>query len=115
MGFRFTVADVLMRPFGLQCRAITLVLIDTFVQRIRRRPSVNCASIDRPDRRWRRCVQPMPHVRRRHHPESRENWIAALDRLAALNPAIVVAGHKKTGAPDSPSTIQDTKRYLQDF
>ena len=24
-------------------------------------------SIDRPDRRWRRCVQPMPHVRRRHH------------------------------------------------
>jgi hypothetical protein len=39
-------------------------------------------------------------------PESRKNWIAALDRLAALNPA---------GAPDSPSTIQDTKRYLQDF
>ena len=48
-------------------------------------------------------------------PESRRNWIAALDRLAALNPAIVVAGHKKPGAPDSPSTIQDTKRYLQDF
>jgi glyoxylase-like metal-dependent hydrolase (beta-lactamase superfamily II) len=48
-------------------------------------------------------------------PESRKNWIAALDRLAALNPAMVVAGHKKPGAPDSPSTIQDTKRYLQDF
>ena len=48
-------------------------------------------------------------------PESRQNWIAALDRLAALNPAMVVAGHKKPGAPDSPSTIQDTKRYLQDF
>src|ERR1700689_3347089 len=48
-------------------------------------------------------------------PESRKNWIAALDRLAALNPSIVVAGHKKTGAPDSPSTIQDTRRYLQDF
>ena len=32
-----------------------------------------------------------------------------------LVPAIVVAGHKKPGAPDSPSTIQDTKRYLQDF
>jgi len=48
-------------------------------------------------------------------PESRRNWIAALDRLAALNPAIVVAGHKKPGAPDSPSAIQDTKRYLQDF
>ena len=48
-------------------------------------------------------------------PESRENWIADLDRLAALNPAMVVAGHKKPGAPDSPSAIQDTKRYLQDF
>ena len=48
-------------------------------------------------------------------PESRKNWIAMLDRLAALNPTTVVAGHKKTGAPDSPSAIQDTKRYLQDF
>jgi glyoxylase-like metal-dependent hydrolase (beta-lactamase superfamily II) len=48
-------------------------------------------------------------------PESRKNWIAALDRLAALDPEIVVAGHKKPGAPDSPSAIQDTKRYLQDF
>ncbi|MGD0797131.1 MAG: MBL fold metallo-hydrolase [Acidobacteriaceae bacterium] len=48
-------------------------------------------------------------------PESRKNWIAALDRLAALNPSMVVAGHKKPGAPDSPSTIQETKRYLQDF
>ena len=48
-------------------------------------------------------------------PESRKNWIAALDRLAALKPAMVVAGHKKPGAPDSPSAIQDTKRYLLDF
>jgi len=48
-------------------------------------------------------------------PESRKNWIAALDRLAALNPTMVVAGHKKPGAPDSPSTIQETKRYLEDF
>jgi glyoxylase-like metal-dependent hydrolase (beta-lactamase superfamily II) len=48
-------------------------------------------------------------------PESRQNWIAALDRLAALNPTMVVAGHKKPGAPDSPSAIQDTRRFLQDF
>jgi len=48
-------------------------------------------------------------------PESRKNWIAALDRLGALDPEIVVAGHKKPGALDSPSAIQDTKRYLQDF
>jgi glyoxylase-like metal-dependent hydrolase (beta-lactamase superfamily II) len=47
--------------------------------------------------------------------ESRKNWIADLDRLAALNPTMVVAGHKKPGAPDSPVAIQDTKRYLEDF
>jgi len=48
-------------------------------------------------------------------PESRRNWIADLDRLAALNPKMVIAGHKKPGAPDSPSAIQDTRRYLQDY
>jgi glyoxylase-like metal-dependent hydrolase (beta-lactamase superfamily II) len=47
--------------------------------------------------------------------ESRKNWIEALDKLAALNATTVVAGHKKPGAPDSPSAIQDTKRYLQDY
>ena len=48
-------------------------------------------------------------------PESRESWIAALDRLAALGPKIAVAGHKKPGAPDSPAAIDATKRYLSDF
>jgi glyoxylase-like metal-dependent hydrolase (beta-lactamase superfamily II) len=32
-------------------------------------------------------------------PESRRNWMGDLDRLAALKPKIVVAGHKKRGAP----------------
>ncbi|MGW2840607.1 MBL fold metallo-hydrolase [Streptomyces sp. NPDC001493] len=45
----------------------------------------------------------------------RENWIAALDRLAALNPKTVVAGHKKPGVPDTPECIEWTKRYLNDF
>jgi glyoxylase-like metal-dependent hydrolase (beta-lactamase superfamily II) len=48
-------------------------------------------------------------------PESRANWIAALDRLAALNPKIAVAGHKKPGAPDTPAAIEASKRYLIDF
>ncbi|MFI5776183.1 MBL fold metallo-hydrolase [Nocardia sp. NPDC051570] len=48
-------------------------------------------------------------------PESRENWIAALDRLAALKPRIAVAGHKKTGAPDTPDAIEGSKNYLRDF
>jgi len=48
-------------------------------------------------------------------PESRKNWIAALDRLAALNPAIVVAGHKKLARPTLPRRSKTPKRYLQDF
>jgi glyoxylase-like metal-dependent hydrolase (beta-lactamase superfamily II) len=48
-------------------------------------------------------------------PDSRANWIAALNRLAALNPKIVVAGHKRPGAPDTPATIEASKRYLTDF
>jgi glyoxylase-like metal-dependent hydrolase (beta-lactamase superfamily II) len=48
-------------------------------------------------------------------PESRENWIEALDRLAALKPKIAVAGHKKTGAPDTPDAIEGSKSYLRDF
>jgi glyoxylase-like metal-dependent hydrolase (beta-lactamase superfamily II) len=47
--------------------------------------------------------------------ESRANWIDALDRLAALKPKIAVAGHKKTGAPDTPDAIEDSKNYLKDF
>lgn len=47
--------------------------------------------------------------------ESRLNWIAALDRLAALNPKIAVAGHKKTGAPDTPAAIAASRQYLVDF
>jgi glyoxylase-like metal-dependent hydrolase (beta-lactamase superfamily II) len=48
-------------------------------------------------------------------PEISENWIAALDRLAALNPKTAVAGHKKPGAPETPEAIGWTKRYLIDF
>ncbi|MGW0994658.1 MBL fold metallo-hydrolase [Streptomyces sp. NPDC002520] len=48
-------------------------------------------------------------------PESRANWIAALDRLAALTPKIVVAGHKKPGTPDTPAAIEASKQYLIDF
>ena len=75
--------------------------------------ATNCASSNR--------AAPIVQIRRLYTfrrsttPESRKNWVAALDRLAALKPESVVAGHKKPGAPDSPSTIQDTKRYLLDF
>jgi len=48
-------------------------------------------------------------------PESRRNWIGDLDRLAALNPTMVVAGHKKAGAPDSPSFRPETATSDQEL
>jgi hypothetical protein len=38
-----------------------------------------------------------------------------LDRLAALNPKVAVAGHKTPGAADTPAAIEASKRYLTDF
>jgi hypothetical protein len=38
-----------------------------------------------------------------------------LDRLAALNPKMALAGHKKAGVPDTPEAIQVGKGYLTDF
>jgi glyoxylase-like metal-dependent hydrolase (beta-lactamase superfamily II) len=46
---------------------------------------------------------------------SREAWIASLDAVAALNPQIVVAGHKRVGAPDLPESIGASQQYLSDF
>jgi glyoxylase-like metal-dependent hydrolase (beta-lactamase superfamily II) len=47
--------------------------------------------------------------------QSRDAWIASLDALAALNPRIVVAGHKSVGAPDLPESIGASQQYLRDF
>jgi glyoxylase-like metal-dependent hydrolase (beta-lactamase superfamily II) len=46
---------------------------------------------------------------------SREAWIASLDTVAALNPRIVVAGHKSVGAPDLPESIGASQQHLRDF
>ncbi|MFI5706320.1 MBL fold metallo-hydrolase [Kribbella sp. NPDC051620] len=43
-----------------------------------------------------------------------EEWIAALDQVAALEPTAVVAGHKNRDLPDDPIILQQTKQYLQD-
>src|ERR1700726_1240959 len=45
----------------------------------------------------------------------REAWIASIDAIAALNPKIVVAGHKSVGAPDVPENLAASQRYLRDF
>ena len=45
----------------------------------------------------------------------REAWIASIDAVAALNPKIVVAGHKSVGAADRPDNLAASQRYLRDF
>ena len=57
----------------------------------------------------------MPHVRRRHHSREPQELDRGARPVGAAEAAIVVAGHKKPVAPDSPSAIEDTKRYLLDF
>ena len=47
--------------------------------------------------------------------KGREDWIASLDRIAALQPRIVVSGHKRAGAADDPRTIGESQQYLRDF
>ncbi|MDT4912070.1 MAG: hypothetical protein QOC66_1198 [Pseudonocardiales bacterium] len=45
----------------------------------------------------------------------REAWIASIDAIAALNPKIVIAGHKSVGAPDLPENLAASQQYLRDF
>src|SRR6266581_4496248 len=45
----------------------------------------------------------------------REAWIASIDAVAALNPKIVVAGHKSVGAADLPADLAASQQYRRDF
>jgi glyoxylase-like metal-dependent hydrolase (beta-lactamase superfamily II) len=47
--------------------------------------------------------------------QSRREWIAALDKLEALEPRAVIAGHKVPENDDDPRIIGETRSYLQDF
>ena len=49
--------------------------------------------------------------------EKRMQWIASVEQIEALDPKIVVAGHKRPDArDDDPATIlRDTKTYIRDF
>ena len=47
--------------------------------------------------------------------QSRLEWIASLDRLKALNPRAVIAGHKIPENDDDPRIIGETQQYIQDF
>ncbi|MEV4315179.1 MBL fold metallo-hydrolase [Actinocrispum sp. NPDC049592] len=41
-------------------------------------------------------------------------WLTAIDKVAALAPRTVVAGHKNRELPDTPSILDATRRYLED-
>jgi glyoxylase-like metal-dependent hydrolase (beta-lactamase superfamily II) len=43
-----------------------------------------------------------------------KQWLAAIDTVAALEPRIVVAGHKNRNRPDDPSILGETRGYLED-
>jgi hypothetical protein len=43
-----------------------------------------------------------------------EAWLNALDRVAALRPRAVVAGHKNKDLPDDPAILGQTRQYLVD-
>jgi glyoxylase-like metal-dependent hydrolase (beta-lactamase superfamily II) len=48
-------------------------------------------------------------------PEQWHGWLASLAKIAALDPRIVVASHKRPGAVDSAQAVSDTETYIQDF
>ena len=45
--------------------------------------------------------------------ERRAEWIAALDKLAALNPAAVVTGHKDPTQGNPPSVLAESCGYIE--
>jgi hypothetical protein len=46
---------------------------------------------------------------------ARLEWIAPLDKIDALKPSAVVAGHKIPGNDDSPKNVEETRQYTRDF
>jgi glyoxylase-like metal-dependent hydrolase (beta-lactamase superfamily II) len=46
---------------------------------------------------------------------NRLEWIAALDKIDALKPSAVVAGHKIPATDDNPRIVRETRQYLRDF
>ena len=46
---------------------------------------------------------------------TQSEWIDALDKIDALKPSAVVAGHKLPGNDDSPKNVEETRQYIRDF
>ncbi len=49
------------------------------------------------------------------NPQTRRQWIAALDKIESLKPRAVVASHKRPENEDNPRIIEETRQYIRDF
>jgi len=49
------------------------------------------------------------------NPQTRGEWIAALDKIESLKPRAVVASHKRPERDDDPRNIEETRQYIRDF
>ncbi|KAJ5450692.1 uncharacterized protein N7458_007141 [Penicillium daleae] len=47
--------------------------------------------------------------------EKRKEWLRALDKIEALDPHTVIAGHKRPGTVDGLFNLQKTRQYILDF
>ncbi|RAQ45630.1 hypothetical protein AFGD_005955 [Aspergillus flavus] len=56
-----------------------------------------------------------PYMRESGTIESRLAWIVALDKLAALNPKVVIGGHSDPNGSFGPDAITETKTYFETF
>ena len=72
-------------------------------------------SIDRPDRRWRRCVQPMPHIRRRHHPREPEELDRGARPVSGAEPGDCCRRSQEAWRARLSLDDPGHQRYLQDF
>jgi glyoxylase-like metal-dependent hydrolase (beta-lactamase superfamily II) len=49
------------------------------------------------------------------NPQTRREWISALDKIESLTPRAVVATHKRPENEDNPKIIEQTRQYIRDF
>ena len=47
--------------------------------------------------------------------ETRQEWIAALDKIESLKPLAVVASHKRPDRDDDPVNVEATRQYIRVF
>jgi glyoxylase-like metal-dependent hydrolase (beta-lactamase superfamily II) len=50
-------------------------------------------------------------------PESRQTWLSTIDKIADMNPATIIAGHKNPDAPDDNAArqIAQSRSYVEAF